>query len=312
MTHPMAVQCAFAGALLALMAGAAPAPTKDQSITVQVGAQKRTCVVHLPPASKGTRALPLVIVIHGSGGTGASMAGTTGFNALADKEGFIAAYPDGIVGKNRGWNALFGKPIPGGQGAQVDDVDDVGFIRALIDQLHAAYHTDPARVFVCGHSAGAYMAYRVAIDLADRVAAAGVVNGLLGIRLIDGKPSIPDIPPPVAPVSVIHICGGKDNLVKFGGVVTPKVMAKSVPDCVQHFVKANGCSAAGKETRDAEHSVVRTLYTGGKAGTEVELVLVENCNHSWPYPQQGLSASQALWDFFAKHPKAAHAPGALP
>ena len=234
------------------------------------------------------------------------MAGTTGFNVMADKEGFIVAYPDGIVGKNRGWNALFGKPIPGGQGAQVDDVDDVGFIRELIDLLHASYHTDASRVFVCGHSAGAYMAYRVAIDLADRVAAAGVVNGLLGIRLLDGKPSIPDIPVPVAPVSLIHICGGKDKLVKFGGVLTPKVIAKSVPDCILHFVKANGCVTAGQETKDAVNGVVRTLYSKGKAGTEVELVIVANCNHNWPIPQNGLSASQELWDFFSKHPNAVH------
>lgn len=303
MTRTMATRHAFLGAVVFLTAVVSAAPAGNETVTVQVGAQKRSCLVHLPTAARGTQPPPLVIVIHGSGGTGVSMAGTTGFNALADKEGFIVAYPEGIVGKNRGWNALFGKPIAGGQGAQVDDVDDVGFIRALIELLHTTYHTDPARVFVCGHSSGAYMAYRVAIDLADRVAAAGVVNGLLGIRLLDGKPSIPDIPPPVAPVSIIHICGGKDNLVKFGGILTAKVMAKSVPDCVQHFVKADGCAPAGKETKDAGHGVVRTLYTGGKAGTEVELVLVENCNHSWPVPQNGLSASQELWAFFAKHPK---------
>ena len=303
MTRTLAASCALVGALHFLTAGAAPAG--DEYITVQMGAQQRKCLVHLPAAAQGAKPLPLVIVMHGSGGTGASMAGTTGFDALADKEGFIAAYPDGIVGKNRGWNALFGKPIPGGQGAQVDDVDDVGFIRTLIELLHTKHHTDPARVFVCGHSAGAYMAYRVANDLADRVAAAGVVNGLMGIRVVDGKPSVPNLPPPVAPISVMHICGGKDNLVKFGGVVTPKVVAQSVPACVQHFVQADGCAPAGQETKDAAHGVVRTRYAGGKAGTEVELVLVENCGHSWPTQQNGLPASQELWAFFSKHPKLA-------
>lgn len=305
MNRTLATSCALVGALQFLAAIASATPAGDESVTVQMGAQKRKCLVHLPAADQGTKPLPLVIVMHGSGGTGVSMAGSTGFNALADKEGFIAAYPEGIVGKNRGWNALFGKPIPGGQGAQVDDVDDVGFIRTLIELLHIKHHTDPARVFVCGHSAGAYMAYRVANDLGDRVAAAGVVNGLMGIRVVDGKPSVSDIPRPVAPISVMHICGGKDNLVKFGGVVTPKVVAKSVPDCVQHFVQADGCVPAGQVTKDAEHGVVRTLYAGGKAGTEVELVLVENCNHSWPTPQTGLAASQELWAFFAKHPKLA-------
>ena len=304
MTHMIAARCALVGAILSSAAIlAAPGPAGNQWITVQVGEQKRTCVVHLPPSYNGRRPLPLVIAVHGAGGTGSGMAAVTGFNAMADKAGFIAAYPDGIVGKNRGWNALFGKAIAGGQGAQVDDVDDVGFVRSLIDSLHKSYHTDPLRVFVCGHSSGAYMAYRVAIDLADKIAAAGVVNGSLGIRLLDGKPSIADIPKPVAPVSVIHICGGKDNLVKFAGGQTARVLAKSVPDCIEHFVKAEECVTPGKESKDVEHAVVRTLYSGGKAGTEVELVIVENCGHNWPIPQYGLSASQELWDFFSKHPK---------
>lgn len=303
MTSGITAQCVLMGAILSLAGGAAAAPAGNQNITVLVGAQKRTCLVHLPPVYDGQRPLPLVIAIHGSGGTGSGMANTTGFSLLADKEGFIAAYPDGMVGRNRGWNALFGKPIPGGHGAQVDDVDDVGFIRALIDQLRHSYHADPSRVFVCGHSSGAYMAYRVAIDLSDRVAAAGVVNGSMAIRLRDGEPSILDIPGPVAPISVIDICGGKDNLVKFGGGKTERVLAWSVPQCAQHFVKANGCAAQGRETRDAEHGVVRTLHSGGRTGTEVELVVVENCNHNWPIPQYGLSASQELWSFFAKHPK---------
>jgi polyhydroxybutyrate depolymerase len=278
-----------------------------ESVTVQLGTQKRTCLVHLPPAYDGQYPLPLVIALHGSGGTGAGMARLTGFDVLADKAGFIAAYPDGMVGRNHGWNALFGKPIPGGEGAQVDDVDDVGFIRALIDQLHSSYHTDPARVFVCGHSAGAYLSYRVAIDLADRIAAAGVVNGSMGIRLLEGKPSIPEIPKPLAAVSIIHICGAKDRLVKFAGGQTVRVLAKSVPECLQHFVQADRCTTPGKETQDAEHGLRRTLYSGGQGGTEVELVLVENGDHNWPTLQQGLATSQELWDFFSRHPQASPA-----
>jgi polyhydroxybutyrate depolymerase len=288
-----------------MMTMASAAPVGNQYLTIQVGPTSRTCLLHLPPAYDGTRPLPLVIAIHGSGGTGPGMAGTTGFSALADKEGFIAAYPEGITGDNHGWTALFGMPIAGGHGAQVDDVDDVAFIRALIDQLRISYNTDPLRVFVCGHSSGAYMAYRAANDLSDRVAAVGVVNGLMGIRLLNGEPPVSELPEPVAPVSIMHIRGGKDNLVKFDGGKTVRVLALSVPQCLQHFVKANHCVTPGVQTRDAEHAVTKTLFSGGTDETEVELIIVDNANHNWPDSAQGFSTTQELWKFFSAHPKLA-------
>jgi polyhydroxybutyrate depolymerase len=301
--YPVAARYVLVAAFVCLspVSVSSAAPIGDQQITVQVGVQKRTCVVHVPPSYDGKRPLPLIIAFHGAGGTGQGLMGE--FRTLADREGFIAACPDGITGHNRGWTALFGKPIPGGDGAQVDDVDDVGFVRLLIDRLRNSHHTDPNRVFVCGHSAGAYLSYRVAIDLADRIAAAGVINGSMGIRLLDGTPSVPDVRKPVAPVSIIHICGAKDRTVKFEGGQTVRVLVKSVPECVKHFVEANGCTTPGRETRDAEHGVTRTLYAGGKNGTEVKLVVLENGNHNWPSAKDGLAATQEMWNFFSSHPK---------
>jgi poly(3-hydroxybutyrate) depolymerase/peroxiredoxin len=284
-----------------LMAQGAAAPARgDQQISLQVGALTRTCVVHLPPAYDGKRELPVVIGFHGGRGTGKDMKGT-GLTALADQYGFIAAYPDGIAGDHT-WNGLFGK-IPGGEGLLADDVDDIAFTKALIDTLHTSYQTDPARVFVCGYSAGAYMAYRVAVELSDMIAAAGIVNGSLGIKSLDSVPCGATIPAPVAPVSLIHICGKQDGVVKFAGAQTPKNLFKSVPDCVDFFVQANQCATPGMDTNDAAAGVSRTLYTGGKEGTEVELVIVERANHSWPTAREGLVSSQALWDFFSTHPK---------
>ncbi|MCX7826879.1 MAG: alpha/beta hydrolase-fold protein [Verrucomicrobiae bacterium] len=280
----------------------APAPGPgDSHITVPVGAQTRTCAVHLPASHDDGRLRPVVMAFHGSGGTGRGMAAMTGFNALADKHSFIAVYPDAIIGKGL-WNALFGK-LPGGEGVLADDVDDVAFVRALIDLLVQSYRADPNRIFACGHSAGAYMSYRLAVELSDRIAAVGIVNGSLGIKSLDGKPVPCEIPKPAAPVSVMHICGKLDRSVKFEGAQTPKNLFKSAPDCVQFFVKANGCAPAGKEMRDDAHGVTRTLYTGGKGGTEVELIVVDKCGHTWPTAQHGLSASQTLWEFFSKHPK---------
>lgn len=295
-------------AALAAAAAAQPAPGRlpagDCQITVRVGAQTRTCYVHVPPSYDGVKQLPLLIAYHGSGGTGRGFIGE--FRALADQVGLIAACPDGIIGKQHTWNALFGSGGPGGEGITSDDVDDLAFTRALLDTFQKNFHTDPKRVCVTGFSAGAYMAYRVAMEMGDQLAAAVIVNGSLGIKMRDGKPSVADIPKPAAPVSVLHICGKKDGVVLFAGRSSAKTLTKSVPDCVRVFVAADGCATPGQETRDAVHAVTRTRYTGGTAGTGVELVIVDNCNHNWPnMKQHGFAATQALWEFFAAHPKAA-------
>lgn len=291
-----------AGLVAQAPAAAPPAGAQDKQITVYVNAQPRTCLIHTPPAYDGKALLPVLIAMHGARGNGQGMAAYTGFNPIADKNAFIAAYPDGLAG-DRTWNSLFGT-IPGAEGVLSDEVDDVAFLRALIGYLRDNLHADPARIFACGHSAGAYMAYRAAVDLPDLIAAAGVVNGSLGIKSVDGKPCGATIPTPAVPVSLIHICGKQDNAVKFEGAQTPKNLFKSVPDCIQFFVQADQCAATPQETHDAQNGVDRALYTGGKNGTEVELVVVQNCGHGWPMPQNGLSASQELWDFFSTHPKA--------
>ena len=274
----------------------------DSELTVYVDGQRRSCVLHLPPTYDDQRSLPVVIALHGSRGTGQGMAKMTGFSDLADQHGFIAVYPNGTV-EPRSWNSLFGT-VPGGKGVLGDDINDVAFIRTLIDKLRDSYRADAKRIFVCGHSSGAYMSYRLAVELSDRIAAVGIVNGSLGIKSVDGKPVAAKIPQPIAPISLIHICGAKDKAVKFDGAQTPKNLFKSVPDCIAVFVKADGCTATAKETRDSGHGVVRTRYAGGKGGTEVELVVVKNCGHEWSGAVQGLSASQALWDFYSTHPRA--------
>lgn len=276
----------------------APARSADRRLSVRVGADTRTCLLHLP-AGGATRPVPLVIAYHGSRGNGRGMQQLTGFDALADKQGFAVAYPDGLV-EPKTWNVLFGH-VPDGEGILGDQIDDVAFAVALIDELTRSLGIDPDRVYACGFSAGAYMAYRLAMDLPDRIAAAGVVNGSLGIKCIDGKPTVDRVPDPRGPMSVMHICGRLDTAVKFDGGAGPKNRFLSVPDCVNLFVRRDGCDAKPRLTDDDQRRVHRSRYTGGEGGTEVELVIVDRCGHEWPREAKGLSATDALWTFFARH-----------
>jgi polyhydroxybutyrate depolymerase len=119
---------------------------------------KRTFNIHFPSFYDDTVQMPLVIALHGRGTTGQSMVLLTrrGFNKLADKDGFIIVYPDGI---ELNWND--GRmDEEANDRAHRENIDDVGFISALIDTMIIDYNIDPKRVYITGISNGAIMSYR--------------------------------------------------------------------------------------------------------------------------------------------------------
>jgi polyhydroxybutyrate depolymerase len=224
----------------------------------------------------------------------------TGFDALADRFGFIAAYPDGLR-ETKTWNTLYGD-APEGTGI-LAKADDLGFLRALLKRLKETEKIEPSRIYACGFSAGAYMAYRLAMEMPDQLAAVGPVCGSLGVKCIDGKPTLDSPPEPRAPDSVIHIRGLLDRNVKLEGGGGQKARFISTAECIARFVKVNGDTAAPRTTTDAANGVTRTLYTGSPDGREVELIVVDRTAHEWPTLAKGLPASEALWEFFAAHPR---------
>jgi polyhydroxybutyrate depolymerase len=224
----------------------------------------------------------------------------TGFDALADRHGFAVAYPDGLR-ETRTWNTLYGD-APDGPGI-LAKVDDLGFVRALLARLKETLKIDPNRVYACGFSAGAYMAYRLAMEMPEQFAAVGPVCGSLGIKCLNGQPTADRVPDPHAPISVIHIRGLQDRNVKLEGGGGPKAQFLSTADCLERFVHVNGISAPPHTTNDAANGVTRTHYTGGQNRPEVELIVVDRCGHEWPVAAKGLAASETLWAYFAAHPR---------
>ena len=164
----------------------------------------RTYLVHLPASYSKDKAWPVVLVFHGGGGNGEQMAGMTGFSRKADREGFIAVYPNGSGRwQNRflTWNA--GNCCAY---AYENGIDDVGFIRALIGKLKKDYAVDERRVFATGISNGGMMSYRLACGLSDLIAAIGPVAGA---QNIDCEPK--------RPVSVVILHGTADLYVRYKG-----------------------------------------------------------------------------------------------
>ncbi|HEX8906030.1 MAG TPA: PHB depolymerase family esterase [Longimicrobiaceae bacterium] len=271
--------------------------------TIRVDGRQRSYLVDLPPGYDGRRALPLVLVFHGGGGNAAQVRAQTGFGELARTAGFIAVYPDG-TGRLRDrlltWNVGSCCAY-----AQAQHVDEVAFVRALLDTLTATLRIDPARVYATGMSNGGMMAYLVGCALGDRFAAIAPVSGEL---------TVPDCRPP-RPVSVLAIHGTADEHIPFNGGVGPRALARhdarSVAYAIDTWRRLDGCPAAPTVRTAGE--VVHTSYAPCSRGTAVELYAIQGGPHAWPggarsarfldQPSTALNATRVIWDFLAAHPR---------
>jgi poly(hydroxyalkanoate) depolymerase family esterase len=150
-----------------------------ESKTLELAGRKRTYLIHPPKGYDAKTPLPLVLVLHGAVQGAANAESMSGMSAKADKEDFLVAYPTGTsrFGLAPTWNAGACCGY-----AMTNKVDDVGFLRALIDRLEHDYTVDPKRIFVTGISNGGMMSYRLACELADRIAAIAPVEGAQDIE----------------------------------------------------------------------------------------------------------------------------------
>jgi polyhydroxybutyrate depolymerase len=295
------------GAALALTLALAGQRTAagNQEKTIEAGGRMRRYVLHVPPQYDGKKPLPLVIVLHGGGGNAASAERMSGFSAKADREEFLVAYPNGN-GRLRDRLLTWNSGNCCGY-ARSENVDDVGFLRAMIAQIEKEMRVDGRRIYATGMSNGGMMSYKLGCELADKLAAIGPVAGALNVETCV----------PSQPVSVVAVHGMDDQHVLFEGG-KPKVQAdraprvdKSVAHAMEFWRKANGCTAAvKKETR----GIVREeIYSGCRNGTEVKLYAIEGEGHTWPggqagraqadQPTRAFSATDAVWEFFAAHAK---------
>ena len=260
----------------------------DASPGIVVDGETRGYQLYRPDDAEASPAL--VVVLHPLDGSARQAEGTYGWNDVADAEGFLVAYPDG---RNGSWNAGGGCC-----GAAADeDVDDVGFVDALIDSLVEAENIDPARVYVTGMSNGAMLSYALACET-DTVAAIAPVAGTM----------LADCTGP-SPVSVLHVHGTDDTTVRFeGGIATgdTEVDTPSVPSVIEHWRTVDGCTAPTVTTVGAmQHSLAYCAE-----GREVQLTTVAGVGHEWPGSAESGSAdaspfdaTETIWRFFEANPQ---------
>jgi len=240
----------------------------------------RTYRLHIPDGYNADSLYPLVINMHGLGSNALEQEFYTAFNDVGDSAGVVIAYPNGI---NETWNV-----------SSTTGTDDVGFISALIDTIDYQYNINLNRVYATGMSMGGFMSYRLACELADRIAAIASVTGLQAFY-----PCNPDRPVPV---------------VQFHGTADPVVPYTGVPTTISNWVNYNLCPSTPVITDlpdidTNDNSTVTVSYYGPcEESTEVILYTIINGEHTWPgasyiigVTNQDIKASYEIWNFFNKY-----------
>jgi polyhydroxybutyrate depolymerase len=299
--------------LMTLACARTSRPVPDESLSLPAGKTTRTLIhngldrsyiLYVPTSINWDAPVPLVFVFHGGTGNAQSAIVMSGFNDVADQNGFMLAYPNGAGrlsdDKLLTWNSgdCCGY-------AQEKNMDDVGFVRAIVAELESMVDIDAKHIFATGLSNGAMLSQRLACEAADIFAAVAPVAGTLNFPQCQ----------PSQPVSVIEFHGTADQHVLYDGGRGPDALVDvdfvSVQDSVEFWVTANECTTQAQTNSfdDIRHEV----WVGCEAGTAVELYIIIDGGHAWPgggsgwpgsdKPTQTISASELIWDFFDAHPK---------
>jgi len=273
----------------------------DYNKTITVGSDLRSYIVHVPENYDGTKALPLVFIFHGGGGSAKGMMKSTGMNQKADEKGFFVAYLQGTVGPNgkASWNSGL---MPG----LTPTIDDVGFVRGVVSELEGQLNVDSRRIFAAGFSAGSGLTYRLAGEIPDVLAGVAVIESTIG-NSIDGGDNFSMIPDPQGPFPVLMINGKADPIVIYDGGQggNPDMYTKSVADAVAFWTLADSCSTTPQTQTSTDGNVITDDYTACASGSEVELITTLSGQHEWPTLNNHahFPATDAIWDFFSRHSK---------
>ncbi len=286
------------------VAPSAVAPSVASSPAELIVGGDRPVTVHVPASYDASRPAPLLLVLHGFGGSGDEMVGYFKLAAAAEKAGFVYATPDGTKDSNgdRFWNATDACCNFHGS-----SVDDVAYLSSVIAEIQDELAIDPKRIAVIGHSNGGFMSYRMACERSNLVAAIVSLAGATYADPADCKPR--------EPVSVAQVHGTVDEAIHFNGGVALTDVSGPYPGAeatAATWANYDGCGAepSALNTRidvvadiadgadPAETSVQE--WSGCEAGSTVQLWTIPNGNH---VPALTPAFADAVIRFLVEHPK---------
>jgi polyhydroxybutyrate depolymerase len=281
--------------------------------SMSFGGMPRTWSRFTPRKHDARKPCAMLIALHGGLGKGESMSTITehGFEHWLDQhdQDGVIVYPDGIDGN---WDD---DRVGVDSTAHQRQVDDVGFIRQLIERVATDTVIDRQRIYVTGISNGAMMCYRLARELPGTFAAIAPVAGLLPAEAL-GK-TWPQ------PVSMLLIEGSRDPLMPYeGGVVgserTPRGTVSSAVETVRFVVAQDNLpekpQALGAPSAQDGTTWRGELYGPPDGGITVAFFEVQDGGHAWPGGREyaperiigrtsRVDACELIWTFLLKHPK---------
>lgn len=293
--------------------GTSPAPAPGGTPnSIRFEGVERSYTLYEPSGVYEKSSFPLIIVLHGGGGTAKGMIRITegGFNHIAEREGAYVVYPEGV---RRHWNE--GRKLPLSY-AHRANINDVGFIETLVKKLSVEFPIDPTQIFVTGMSNGGLMAYRLACARPDLFAAIAPVNASIPKDLLDSCEA-------AAGTGLLVVNGTHDPQMPYeGGTISVFGVARgeviSTRATVDHWLTWNECPVHSKKkmlpnvSRRDETTVTSYLYSGCQTGVHVALYRVEGGGHTWPGGRQYLredrigktsrdiNACEEIWRFFTQ------------
>ena len=260
---------------------------------------KREYLLIVPESYDPATPTPLVISLHGFAEWPAHQAQISGWDHLAEQEGFIVVFPSG-TGFPKRWSA---------HGQELDSHDpliDVTFISDLIDKLELEYNIDQSRIFVNGLSNGGGMSYLLACALSESIAAFG---GVAGAYMLPGDQCILS-----RPVPVIAFHGTADRIVPYNGTPTARygLSLPAIPDWINEWVNRNECVDRPIDL-PTSGMVTGVIYSSCKQNAEVIFYTIQDGGHTWPggeaLPEfltgqttKDIDATSVMWQFFKLHP----------
>ena len=284
-------------------------PSNHELRKIMVGDIERSYIVHFPMNIKLGTGLPLVIVLHGGGGDAESIIKASRFSDKADKNQFIAVYPEGTYDQKERetWNALHCCGT-----AKETNANDLEFINLIIDDLENSAAIDQSRIYIAGYSNGGMLAHRLGAQLSERIAAIGVIAG----GMFDDQPA------PFSPLSVLIIHGLSDRVINAKGGESRTPLVKDSMDkpflsaqaAYNFWRQQNGCKVELEPHLQGNITTLRNRDC--KEDVMVVMQTVKHGGHNWfgsnkqVYTQfddgstyLGHSATDTLWDFFSAQRK---------